>query len=101
MCLPGIYSSPEVSMSRSTQLFTVFLRAVVRRPTLAPEVIRFGLATARPDWMRRMPFAPLPEPAYLEWRLVTAYGHSDHPVTVKEMQEFLEWRRALRRVARA
>lgn len=86
-----------VSISGGTRLLTVFLRAVALRPVLLAEAIRFGLATARPDWMRRMPFIPLPEPIYRDWRLATAYGQVDHPVTTKEIREFLAWRRSLRR----
>ena len=84
-------------MSRSYQLFGVFVRVILRNPTLAIEAIRFAWATAPAGWIRRPPFLPLPDPAYRDWRLTTAYGRSDAPTTTTEMREFLEWRRGMRR----
>ena len=75
----------------------VFLRVAVRHPSLAWEAVRMALATASPDWFKKAPFVPRPEPSYRDWRLLTAYGRAGALPTGKEVEEFLRWRRNLRR----
>lgn len=86
--MPGSYLSGRIG--------TVFVRVVVRHPSLACEAIRLAAATAAPDWFRKAPFVPRPEPRYRDWRLLTAYGRPDAIPTEREMEEFLRWRRNLR-----
>ena len=75
----------------------VFLQVTVRHPSLAAEAVRLALATSAPGWLLRFPFLPRPEASYRDWRLLTAYGSSDGRPSVTEIEEFLRWRRALRR----
>ena len=76
----------------------VFLGVVVRYPSLAPEAVRLALATSAPGWLGKFPFLPRPEPVYRDWRLVTAYGRRDCLPSPTEMEEFLRWRRSMRRL---
>ena len=76
---------------------TIFVRVAVRHPSLAWEAVRLAAATAAPGWFRKAPFVPRPEPGYLGWRMLTAYGRPDAIPTEREVEEFLRWRRALRR----
>lgn len=71
---------------------------VIRRPSLAMEAIRVAAATAPPRWFLRLPFLPNPEPTYRDWRLQTAYGSREHEPSPREIEEFLRWRRGLRRL---
>ncbi len=82
----------------SGRVGTVFVRVVARHPSLACEAIRLAAATAAPDWFRKAPFMPRPEPGYLDWRMRTAYGRPDATPTETEVEEFLRWRRTLRRL---
>lgn len=75
----------------------VVLRAVLRRPGLAAEAVRLAAAVVPRGWWRRPPHLPLPDSEYRRWRLTTAYGRGDQAPTVREMEEFLTWRRRLRR----
>ena len=75
----------------------VVLRAVLRRPGLTAEAVRLAAAVAPRGWWRRPPHLPLPDSEYRQWRLTTAYGRGDRAPTVREMEEFLAWRRRLRR----
>lgn len=75
----------------------MFLRVVVRHPSLVWEAVRMALATASPDWFKKVPFVPRPEPSYRNWRLLTAYGRAETLPTESEVEEFLRWRRNLRR----
>ena len=81
----------------SGRVGAVFARVVVRHPGLAWEALRLAVATAPPGWFRKPPFAPLPEPEYRDWRLATAYGSPGGTPTEREVEEFLRWRRDLRR----
>ena len=77
---------------------TIFVRVAVRHPSLAWEAVRMAAATAAPGWFRKAPFVPRPEPGYLDWRMLTAYGRPDAIPTEREVEEFLRWRRVLRRL---
>ena len=78
----------------------VFLRVLLRRPDLLVETLRLLGAVARRGWFRRPPFLPAADPEYVQWRSLTAYGRADSLPSVKEAEEFLLWRRRLRRSRR-
>ena len=46
-----------------------------------------------PQWWRRPPFLPLPDAAYLRFRLETQYGHVA-PVDPNDLITYLEWCRS-------
>lgn len=69
------------------------LVAVVRRPTLWPTAARAVPALARREWWRHFPFLPLPDRAYLRWRIATAYGSPAARVDEDDVVAYLEWRR--------
>jgi hypothetical protein len=69
------------------------LVAILARPRLWVVAVRQVLRLARPGWWRRPPFLPLPDPAYLRFRLVTMYG-SDHRPDAADVVPYLEWCRA-------
>lgn len=72
--------------------------AIVRRPSLWAVAITQGLRLAAPGWWRRPPFLPLPDPAYLRFRLETQYG-SDHEPEPGDVVTYLHWCRTFRHVA--
>ena len=88
--MPGSYVAGRMG--------TIFVRVAVRHPSLAWEAVRMAAATAAPGWFRKAPFVPRPEPGYLDWRMLTAYGRPDAIPTEREVEEFLRWRRVLRRL---
>ncbi len=53
--------------------------ALSRRPPLWPTAIAQLFRLASPGWWRHRPFLPLPDPAYLRFRLETAYGDEREP----------------------
>jgi hypothetical protein len=53
--------------------------------------VRQTLVLARPGWWRRPPFLPLPDRAYLRFRLVTAYGGDGRPPTPDDLIAYLRW----------
>jgi hypothetical protein len=68
------------------------LVAVLRHPSLWWTAARLVLALARPGWWHRPPFLPLPSPAYMRFRIETAYGGTgDQPPTAGDVVTYLRW----------
>ena len=72
--------------------------AVAVRPRLwgvaAAQVVRLAPA----GWWRRWPPIPVPDPAYLRFRLQTAYGDSGGPPTPEDVVAYLDWCRRMHRL---
>lgn len=71
--------------------------AVLRHPRLWGAAIRTAVRLAAPGWWRRRPFLPLPDAAYLAFRLETQYG--DVPPRPDDVIVYLRWVRRMRRGA--
>ena len=71
--------------------------AVIVRPRLWPTAVGQALRLAPRGWWRRRPFLPLPDPAYLRFRMQTQYG-GDQPRTPvpHDLVAYLEWCRGYR-----
>lgn len=68
------------------------LRAAVN-PRLAVDLVRTAWAFRRRDWWARAPFLPLPDRAYLRWRMYTAYADEAAVPPVDDVIRFARWRR--------
>ena len=68
--------------------------AVAVRPMLWPVALRLMLRLAPRGWWRRPPFLPRPDRAYLEFRMVTAFGPDHRRPPVAELVSYLHWLRA-------
>ena len=42
-------------------------------------------------WWRRRPFLPLPDPAYVRFRLITMYGDETRPLDADDLVVYLRW----------
>ncbi len=68
--------------------------ALARRPDLWAAAAVAGRRLAPAGWWRSAPFLPLPDPAWLHFRLVTAYGgDGDGAMDADELITWLEWSR--------
>ncbi len=77
-------------------LSTAAVIAVVRRPHLWPTAARAAVSLAPTGWWRRAPFLPLPDPDWLHFRLVTAYGgDGSTPLRADDLVAWLDWKRSL------
>lgn len=72
--------------------------AVLVRPGLWATAVHQIAVLARTGWWRRPPFLPLPDPAYLRFRLQTAYGGAGHDPDAHDVVTYLHWCRAWPRV---
>ena len=71
-------------------------RALVRAPALWPTAVRQARLLAAPGWWRRWPPVPRPDPAYLRFRILTAYGDAERPPDPGDVVAYLRWVRASR-----
>jgi hypothetical protein len=75
--------------------------AVLVRPWLWLTAVAQVAVLARPGWWRRWPPLPLPDPAYLRFRLQTQYGDPIRAPEVADVLTYLRWCRSWRRAGRA
>jgi len=69
--------------------------AVLAHPSLWATAVGQALRLAAPGWWRRRPFLPLPDAAYLRFRLETQYGgEAPDP---HDLVPYLRWVRRTRR----
>jgi hypothetical protein len=64
---------------------------VARHPSLWPTAARQVRRLAAPGWWRRRPFLPLPDQAYLRFRMQTAYGDGGHDPEPDDLVTYLRW----------
>lgn len=74
--------------------------AVLVRPWLWATAARQVMVLAPPRWWRRPPYLPLPDPAYLAFRLETMYGQRARPPQPGDVVAYLRWCRMHRRALR-
>jgi len=65
--------------------------AVVVRPRLWATALRQLFRLARPRWWRHAPFLPLPDRAYIRFRLETQYGDPHHRAEPGDVVTYLRW----------
>ncbi len=73
---------------------------MLARPWLWPTALRQVQALAPPRWWRRRPYLPLPDPAYLAFRLQTMYGDATRPPDPADVVAYLRWCRRFRQSVR-
>ena len=66
------------------------------RPRLWPGALASLVELAPRGWWRRPPFLPIPDRAWLGFRLETAYGDANAPILAADLVEFLTWRKGQR-----
>lgn len=82
---------------RSTN-WTGIVTAVLVRPVLWPAAVRALYRLAPRGWWRRRPWLPAPDPAFLQFRMTTAFGSQSPPPS--EVVSYLRWLRAWPQVTR-
>ena len=75
------------------------VRVLMRHPRLWWTALRQARAFVPRGWWRRRPFLPLPDRAYLAFRIETHYGTSGTPEP-EQVIAYLGWCREMRAIAR-
>jgi hypothetical protein len=73
--------------------------AVAARPGLWPTAVGQLRLLAPRRWWARRPFLPVPDRAWLRFRMETQYGDPAHRPEPADVVAWLEWARATRRHA--
>lgn len=71
--------------------------AVIVRPRLWVTALRQVRRMAPRGWYRRPPFVPVPDRAWLAFRLTTMYGDASHRPDAHAIVAWLEWARRIDR----
>ena len=90
-------AAPAASRSWSGLVLVLAARALIN-PRLAVDLLRTGWAFRTRRWWRTSPFLPLPDRAYLRWRMYTAYGDESAVPPVEDVISFARWRRETMRL---
>lgn len=67
-------------------------RAIIN-PRLALDLLATAWAFRRRGWWKRFPLLPLPDRAYVRWRMYTAYADEEAVPPVDDVIRFARWRR--------
>ena len=73
--------------------------AVVVRPSLWAIAVVQVVRLAAPGWWRRWPPIPMPDPAYLRFRLQTQYGDTEREPDPSDLVAYLQWCKGYGKVA--
>lgn len=71
---------------------------VAARPWLWATGVRQMRRLVPARWWRRAPYLPLPDPAYLRFRMVTQYGDISHRPEPADVLNYLRWCRDWQRL---
>ena len=73
------------------RLALVLARRSLSSPSLGVALVRVAWRFRAREWHARAPFLPLPDRAYLEWRMHTAYGDRHAVPTADEVERYARW----------
>lgn len=76
------------------------MRALLREPGLWLTALRQARRMVPPGWWRRLPFLPVPSPAYVRFRMQTQYGGAaTNRLEADDLITYLRWCRQWQRAA--
>ena len=88
-------------MSRAASVWWVeAAMAIARRPGLWPAAVIESLALAPRGWWHHWPPAPVVSPAWMAFRMETAYGDASARPSRQDVVSWLEWCKVSRRRTR-
>lgn len=83
--------------TRRPRIGTVGVLAVLLRPALWITALRQTFRLAPTGWWRRVPFLPLPDARFLQFRWETQYGNAMHRPAAHDLVAYLTWCRSYQR----
>jgi hypothetical protein len=63
----------------------------IRNPATGLALVRVGWRFRRREWYRRFPFMPVPDAAYVRWRMYTAYGDERIVPPANDVVRYARW----------
>ncbi len=84
-------SAPAASRGSWVKLVAALTWRALRDPRTAVALARVGWRFRSRDWYRRFPFLPMPDRAYLRWRMYTAYGDEQIVPPADDVVRYARW----------
>jgi hypothetical protein len=88
------HTSTDLALRRSrswAKLSLALAGRSLRNPALGIALLRVAWRFRSRDWIRRAPFLPLPDQAYLKWRMYTAYGDENIVPPADDIARYALW----------
>lgn len=95
---PSPSAPPDSRAPSWGRLLAALLGRAIVNPRLALDLLKMAWAFRRLRWWSQAPFLPLPDPAYLRWRMYTAYGDEGAVPPAVDVIRFARWRRETMRL---
>ena len=73
------------------RLSLVLARRSLSSPSLGVALLRVAWRFRAREWYARPPFLPVPDRAYLEWRMHTAFGDHHAVPSADELARYARW----------
>lgn len=77
-------------MSWPALMLTLAARSAMN-PAVGIALLRVAWRFRRRGWMLRFPFLPLPDAAYMRWRMYTAYGDEHAAPPAEDVIRYARW----------
>lgn len=90
---PRAHQAEPVGSAVSVIDWRGLARYVVTHPAQLPVLVRAGWRLRARHWWRHAPFLPTPDPAYWRFRVTTATGSPNGPISVDELVRVAQWSR--------
>ena len=74
-----------------TQLTMRLTARALLNPSLALALVRVAWRFRRRGWVTRFPFLPVPDAAYVQWRMYTAYGDAHAVPPAEDVVRYARW----------
>jgi len=84
-------SETVTSTGSWSRLFAALTWRAARNPRTAVALLRVGWRFRSRGWYKRFPFLPLPDGAYLRWRMYTAYGDEHVVPPADDVVRYARW----------
>ena len=75
------------------RLFLALTARSLRHPRVAADLLGVAWRFRSRRWWAKPPFLPLPDAAYLRWRMHTAYGDHDAVPPADDVVRYARWAR--------
>ena len=97
--MSGTLEDPLSNAARSVRAQFRSIITMLWHPSLIVTALIVARGLVPSKWWRRPPFLPIPDRAWLEFRLETAYGSKGFAPPEEDLVGYLRWCKMMRKIA--